>query len=245
MYARLADPAGPAYAALTEREQRLARMLFFLLWPDRGGSRLLRRRPRRTCAATPPSAPRSGSWSRSGSTAPDTSRRPLGEGLQHVPLQSHAHYRREEILAALGWASFDRKAYGHAQGVAWAPEVRTDALLVNLRKTERDFSPTTMYRDYAISPELFHWESQNSTSVASEPGQRYLHHRERGTHVALFVREAPTDDLGLRSVPVPRTVRLRRAPGRAAHRSDVAAAAADAGGDVPGRERGGVVSLLG
>jgi hypothetical protein len=39
-------------------------------------------------------------------------------------------------------------------------------------------------------------ESQNSTSVASEPGQRYLHHRERGTHVALFVREAPTDDLG-------------------------------------------------
>jgi hypothetical protein len=89
-----------------------------------------------------------------------------------------------------------RKAYGHAQGVAWAPETQTDALLVNLRKTERDFSPSTMYRDYAISPELFHWESQNSTAVSSETGLRYLHHGERGSHVALFVRESPTDDLG-------------------------------------------------
>jgi hypothetical protein len=90
----------------------------------------------------------------------------------------------------------ERKAHGHATGVAWAPATATDALLVNLRKTERDFSPTTMYRDYAISPELFHWESQNATSLASETGQRYVHHRERGTQVALFVREAPTGELG-------------------------------------------------
>jgi superfamily II DNA or RNA helicase/HKD family nuclease len=195
VYGQLADPAGPAYAALSERDQRLARMLFFLLWPDRGGHVSyqagldeLRRHPA-VCAEIRELV----------ALGLDRARHvphSLGEGLQHVPLQSHAHYRREEILAAFGWASFDRKAYGHAQGVAWAPEVRTDALLVNLRKTERDFSPTTMYRDFAISPELFHWESQNSTSVASEPGQRYLHHRERGTHIALFVREAPTDDLG-------------------------------------------------
>ena len=32
--------------------------------------------------------------------------------------------------------------------------------------------------------------------MASETGQRYLHHRQQGTHVALFVRDAPTDDLG-------------------------------------------------
>jgi superfamily II DNA or RNA helicase/HKD family nuclease len=194
-YGQLADPAGPAYEALTEREQRLARMLFFLLWPDRGGHASyqagldeLRRHPA-VCAEIRELV----------ALAVDRARhvpRVLGEGLQHVPLLSHAHYRREEILAALDWASLDRKAYGHAQGVAWAPEVQTDALLVNLRKTERDFSPTTMYRDFALSPELFHWESQNSTSVASPTGQRYLHHQERGTHVALFVREAPTDDLG-------------------------------------------------
>jgi hypothetical protein len=74
-----------------------------------------------------------------------------------------------------------------------------------------------MYRDYAISPDLFHWESQNSTTVASETGLRYLHHRERGTHVALFVREAPTDGLGVCSYeehtgerPITITWRLRR-----------------------------------
>jgi hypothetical protein len=80
--------------------------------------------------------------------------------------------------------------------VAWADTERTDALLVNLRKTGRDFSPTTMYRDYALSPELFHWESQNATSTTSPTGHRYLHHRELGTHVVLFVRTAPRDDLG-------------------------------------------------
>jgi superfamily II DNA or RNA helicase/HKD family nuclease len=195
VYRRLVDPGGPAYAELTDREQRLARMLCFLLWPDRAGFAdyqdgldRLRRHPA-VCAEIAELI----AWRL------DRARhvpRPLGDGLQHVPLLSHAHYRREEILAALGWASLTRKARGHAQGVAWAPETRTDALLVNLRKTERDFSPTTMYRDFAISPELFHWESQNSTSLTSETGRRYLGHRSAGTHVALFVREAPNDELG-------------------------------------------------
>ena len=118
-----------------------------------------------------------------------------------MPLLSHAHYRREEVLAALGWANLERSARGNITGVAWAEETQTDALLVNLRKTEHEFSPTTMYRDYAISPELFHWESQNATSTTSGAGRRYLEQAGRQTHVVLFVREAPTDDLGADTVP--------------------------------------------
>ena len=53
-----------------------------------------------------------------------------------------------------------------------------------------------MYRDYAISSDLFHWESQNSTSTNSPAGDRYLHHRDRGSRVVLFVRETPENDLG-------------------------------------------------
>jgi hypothetical protein len=68
--------------------------------------------------------------------------------------------------------------------------------MVNLHKTEKEFSPTTMYRDYAISPELFHWESQNTTSTDSPAGSRYLRHRVLGTYVVLFVRDAPHDELG-------------------------------------------------
>jgi hypothetical protein len=34
------------------------------------------------------------------------------------------------------------------------------------------------------------------TTVASPTGQRYLHHRERGSHVLLFARATKTTDLG-------------------------------------------------
>ena len=44
-----------------------------------------------------------------------------------------------------------------------------------------------MYRDYPISPTLFHWESQSTTSVASPTGQRYLN---GSSTVLLFVRDA-------------------------------------------------------
>jgi hypothetical protein len=57
-----------------------------------------------------------------------------------------------------------------------------------VEKAEGHYSPTTMYRDYAISPDLFHWESQSTTSVQSPTGQRYLNHQSQGTHVILFVR---------------------------------------------------------
>jgi superfamily II DNA or RNA helicase/HKD family nuclease len=195
VYSRLLSDA-PTYESLSEREQRLARMLFFTLWPDRGGFdsyeeglTLLRQHPavcreiREVIAYTCDRARH----------APEA----LGRGLLHVPLFSHARYRREEILAGLGWASMSRPAKGQATGVAWAPETRTDALFVNLRKSEADFSPTTMYRDFAIAPDLFHWESQNATRVESAAGQRYLHHEELGTHVVLFVRERPRDELGV------------------------------------------------
>jgi hypothetical protein len=194
-YSRLADPAGPGYDELTERDQRLARMLFFTLWPDRGGFASydagfthLRRHPA-VCAEACELVDLGLDRARHVPAS-------LGEGLQHVPLASHARYRREEILAALDWAGSERKAHGHSGGVAWCEATRTDAFLVNLHKTEKEFSPTTMYRDYAISSELFHWESQNNTSLASPTGQRYLAHRDQGTHVVLFVRDSPRDELG-------------------------------------------------
>jgi superfamily II DNA or RNA helicase len=194
-YRRFTSSDGPSYGDLSERDQRLARMLFFTLWPDLGGFGSyeeglahLRQHPV-VCAEIGELV----------SLGVDRARRvpeSLGTGLQHIPALSHARYRREEILAAMDWASLTRKARGHAGGVAWCPTVSTDTLLVNLHKSEKDFSPTTMYRDYAISPDLFHWESQNSTSTNSPAGRRYLSQGENGTHIVLFVRDAPKDDFG-------------------------------------------------
>ena len=78
----------------------------------------------------------------------------------------------------------------------WCESVNADAFLITLKKTETDYSPTTLYRDFALSPQLFHWESQSTTASTSPTGQRYIHHRERGSHILLFVREAKTDAFG-------------------------------------------------
>ncbi|MDN5858451.1 MAG: DUF3427 domain-containing protein [Pseudonocardia sp.] len=196
VYGQLADPDGPHYRDLTERERRYARMLFFQFWPTRGGFSSyeaglahLRAHPA-VCAElrelTAHTLDRARHLPRS-----------LGEGLQHLPLRSHARYRREEILAAINWASMERKPSGHNQGVAWGAEERIDALLVTLDKTDAGFAPSTMYRDYAISPHLFHWESPNSTSLTSESGLRYRNHRSTSSHVVLFVRKSKEDEVGV------------------------------------------------
>jgi superfamily II DNA or RNA helicase/HKD family nuclease len=106
-----------------------------------------------------------------------------------VPLQIHAHYSRDEVLAAFG-ASSVTAPLPLPSGVYWHEPTQTDIFFVTLQKSEGDFSPTTRYKDYAISDNLFHWESQGATAVRSATGQRYLNHRERGTRVALFVRTA-------------------------------------------------------
>ncbi|MHB8798447.1 MAG: DUF3427 domain-containing protein [Thermoanaerobaculia bacterium] len=72
------------------------------------------------------------------------------------------------------------------RGVYYEPEGNTDVLLVTLRKSDAGFSPTTMYRDYAISPSLFHWESQNVAHTGTGAGRRYA---EGSSNVLLFVRE--------------------------------------------------------
>jgi len=64
---------------------------------------------------------------------------------------------------------------------------------VTLEKSEREYSPSTLYKDYAISPTLFHWESQSTTSQQSLTGQRYVHQRHGG-NILLFVRARKKQD---------------------------------------------------
>jgi superfamily II DNA or RNA helicase/HKD family nuclease len=106
-------------------------------------------------------------------------------GLGPAPLQVHARYRQDEILAAL--RARGEKGISQIQGgVYYEPVNNADILFVTLRKDEGSFSPTTMYRDYAISPSRFHWESQNWAHSGSAAGRRYL---AGSSHVLLFVRE--------------------------------------------------------
>jgi superfamily II DNA or RNA helicase len=178
-------------------EERLAEMLFFSLFPDGGGFNSAA-----AGLAELKDEPVVDEMRQVIDIAFDAARHstyPLDDlipALADVPLAVHASYSREEILAALGFASLRRTPSTMREGVAWCESANADAFLITLKKTETDYSPTTMYRDFALSPELFHWESQSTTSSNSPTGQRYIHHRHRGSHILLFVREAKTSALG-------------------------------------------------
>jgi superfamily II DNA or RNA helicase/HKD family nuclease len=108
-------------------------------------------------------------------------------GLIDVPLAVHSRYTRTEVLAAFAVGQ-GAKPQTWQTGVWWEPQSRTDLFAFTLDKSVGGFSPTTRYRDYAISPELIHWESQSATASDSATGRRYIHHREEGTNVVLFAR---------------------------------------------------------
>jgi superfamily II DNA or RNA helicase/HKD family nuclease len=108
-----------------------------------------------------------------------------------LPLHVHARYSMAELLAAFGVRN---PAASRGSGVRWIEPEHADVFWFNLRKTERHFSPSTMYADRAISPSLFQWESQNATSEASATGRRYVNHRALGSSVHLFFRESKDTD---------------------------------------------------
>ncbi|MCP4006642.1 MAG: DUF3427 domain-containing protein [bacterium] len=103
----------------------------------------------------------------------------------HVPLQVHARYTRLEILGAFR-AQKTAKVQTWREGVYWLPEEKADLLAFTLDKTSGQFSPTTRYKDYAISTTLIHWESQ--TGAGQETRGRYENHETQGSSIMLFAR---------------------------------------------------------
>ncbi len=116
--------------------------------------------------------------------------RPLEDGEAN-PLASHATYSLVEITAAYGLTDARRILKRPREGVLRDKTTGTDLLFITLEKSEKDYAPSVRYADYPISPHLFHWETQNTTSPDSRTGQRYI----AGTgKVLLFVRERKRDD---------------------------------------------------
>ncbi|HEY0668080.1 MAG TPA: DUF3427 domain-containing protein [Sphingobacteriaceae bacterium] len=111
------------------------------------------------------------------------------------PLKVHSRYNRDQILAALGLHSFE-KASSNREGVAVNKVLNVEALFITLKKSEKEYSPTTLYDDYAINEYLFHWQSQNATSPESTKGNSYIKHQEMAKTILLFVREQNDDEYG-------------------------------------------------
>jgi superfamily II DNA or RNA helicase/HKD family nuclease len=112
--------------------------------------------------------------------------------IANVPLAVHARYTRTEILSAFDIGSGVKQSTWMT-GVWWDEASQSDLFAFTLDKSAGSFSPTTRYRDYAISPELIHWESQSGTSLESDTGRRYVSQAEQGTNVVLFARLSTAD----------------------------------------------------
>jgi superfamily II DNA or RNA helicase len=109
------------------------------------------------------------------------------ELLPDTPLRVNSRYSRLEILAG-GTTATGVETPSWREGVYYAKELPADLCAFTLDKTSGGFSPTTRYRDYAISRNLIHWESQSGIRASSPTGQRYQQHEARGNHILLFAR---------------------------------------------------------
>jgi superfamily II DNA or RNA helicase/HKD family nuclease len=142
----------------------------------------------------------------------------LGGPLGDVPLAVHGTFTLDEILAAFD----ERNAKGGVKriqtGVFHLEARKSDLLFVTLEKSEKHYTPTTLYDDYPISPTRFHWESQSTCHEDAPAGRRYMAARSSASDGAA----APTKDRAAvpptwqdgASVPSPRSGERARVRGR-------------------------------
>ena len=104
------------------------------------------------------------------------------------PIDLHCSYNTSQIMAAFGLFT-ENSSPEFREGVKYFDDKKTDIFLINLNKSEKEFSPSTMYEDYAINAYLFHWQSQSQDRESSAKIQRYIHHNDTGNNISLFVRE--------------------------------------------------------
>jgi superfamily II DNA or RNA helicase/HKD family nuclease len=183
----------------TPHDELFATMLFFALWPaararhpEEGLTRLQQRFPAVVDELLQ-------GWEVARERISHTSHALTGPHLAASPLRVHARYSREEMLAGIGWAycgERPRVPKGHAAGTRDAPLLNASVFDITWRKTDKAYSPTTMYQDYAVSPQEVHWESPNGWSIDADSTRRCVEHEQRGRHILLFARESKLGPTG-------------------------------------------------
>ncbi len=109
------------------------------------------------------------------------------------PLELYSRYNTDQILAAMEVHTEDKKR-SFREGVLYIENKDTDIFFITLNKSEKHFTSSTLYEDYAINEKLFHWQSQSRTSDTSPTGQRYVNQRKNKNTILLFVREYKSEN---------------------------------------------------
>lgn len=111
--------------------------------------------------------------------------------LPHAPdnwtLALHGRYSRSEILSAVGYQTPTERPLSDS-GCLPLQQEQIEILFVTLDKSE-GFKERVQFKDYAISPDLFHWQTQNRAGINNNSGRRYTESPTNGWTFQLFVRE--------------------------------------------------------
>ena len=126
------------------------------------------------------------------------STRPIADLGENNVLDLFGCYTREEQLAIFGRRTAEKAGAIPQSGCLNLDDINTELLWVTLNKSDKDFSPSTQYEDYAINEALFNWQTQNNASHQNS-GRRYVEQKTNGRKFLLFVREHKVDEYGFTS----------------------------------------------
>ena len=126
------------------------------------------------------------------------STKPITELGEDCAIDLFGCYTREEQLTIFGKRTAEKAGAIPQNGLLNLDEFNMELLWVTLNKSDKDFSPSTQYEDYAINESLFNWQTQNNASHQNN-GRRYVEQKTNGRRFLLFVRENKTDAYGFTS----------------------------------------------
>ena len=183
---RIANHGTRIWQDLVPRDQRLVLMLAYQLFAQRtellDGPQFLQR-----LDASPLMREELGELAAWLDLHTDLDPEPLPGIPEDWPLLLHGAYSRSEILTASGFLTSEGRPR-MSEGLLNFESIKLQLMFVTLDKKE-GFHERVAYHDYAISPELFHWQSQNSAGPATVSGRRYIESPSNGWRFQLFVRE--------------------------------------------------------
>lgn len=96
-------------------------------------------------------------------------------------LELHRTYNSKQISAAIG-----QNGSVIMQGINYNRHTQLDSFFVTINKSETEFTPSTMYQDYAKSPKIFHWETPSRMTTDTREVQRYL---DDNSTKMIFIRQ--------------------------------------------------------
>jgi hypothetical protein len=115
------------------------------------------------------------------------SSQPLPNAPSEWPLSLHARYQRREIQVSVGHLTPSARPLFN-EGCLVLSDQKIELMFVTLDKRE-GFTERLQFHDYAISPERFHWQTQNRAGTNNATGRRYIDSASNGWSFQLFVRE--------------------------------------------------------